>query len=182
MLSASLPLCIALVACAHNPEPRAGADSSPADGAVASSDDATAQLVELTGRVVNSGTEQFSITTLQIENAPPTRLVGDLRDELRTLAGAEVKVRGLVDSAGPGRSLRVREYEVLSINGQRPLVGTLLVRDSGIWLAARDTMRLVPELAALRERTGAKIWVVGTSDPDGTSLRVESYGVIAPAP
>lgn len=224
LLRASLPLLIALTACAQHPESRAAADSSPAGGTGGLADSArapadtavgparpagtmadsasarpggaaspsrdsgapsgnrSAEQVELSGRVVNSGTDRFAITTLQVENSRPTRLVGDLRSELRTLGGAEVRVRGVIDSAGRGRALRVQEYELLSIDGKRPRVGRVLVRDSGLWLAASDTVRLVPELAALRDRAGAKIWVVGTSDPGGTELRVESYGVIAPAP
>ena len=107
---------------------------------------------------------------------------GDLQRELRALAGAEVLVRGTLDSTGGGRVLNVREYELLSINGRRPHVGTLLVREAGVYLAASDTLRLIPDLAALREHAGAKIWVVGSTDSSTKELRVESYGVITPAP
>jgi hypothetical protein len=179
---AALFLGLVVAACAHNPEPRAGADSAPADSAAnVSGTQSTRQEVELTGKVLNSGTDRFTVTTLEVADAPSTTLTGELLDELRTLAGAQVRVRGVVDSAGAWRSLDVREYEVLAINGKRPHVGIVLLREGSVWLAASDTLQLVPALDALRDRTGAKIWVVGSSDAGGTELRIESYGVIAPA-
>lgn len=180
-ISASLLLGAALAACAHNPEPRS-ADTSPVDSTSQPSSGAWAQEIVLSGRVVNSGTEHLTITTLQVENSAPTRLVGALQTELRTLAGAEVRVSGVIDSAGSGRSLDVREYDILSINGQRPHVGTVLVRGASSWLVSSDTLRLIPELDALREREGARVWVIGAVDPGRSELRVESFGVIAPAP
>ena len=180
---APLLLGIVLAACAHNPDPRAGADSAPADSAANASDtQSSREEVELTGKVLNSGTDRFTVTTLEVADAPSTALTGELRDELRALAGAEVRVRGMMDSAGVGRSLDVRDYELLAINGKRPHVGIVLLREGAVWLAASDTLQLVPTLDALRDRTGAKIWVVGSSDAGGTALRIESYGVIAPAP
>jgi hypothetical protein len=130
---------------------------------------------------MNGGTDRFTVTTLQPNDGRAVRLSGDLRDELRTLGGAEVMVRGVMDSSGADGSLDVREYEVLRIDGRRPHVGVVLARDGELWLAAGDTLRLVPTLDALRERAGAKIWVVGASDAAAKELRVESYGVIAPA-
>jgi hypothetical protein len=50
-----------------------------------------------------------------------------------------------------------------------------------VWLAAVDTLQLVPALDALRNLAGAKIWVVGATRPGEAGLRVESYGVIARA-
>ena len=181
LIRAPLLLGALLAACAHNPEPRS-ADSAPVEGMSQPATDSALQEVELSGRVVNSGTGHFTLTTLQVEGSAPTQLVGEPQDELRTLAGAQVRVRGVMDPAGPGRTLRVREYELLSINGQRPRVGKVIVSGGSVWLAASDTVRLIPELSALRERAGAKVWVVGSTDPSGRELHVESYGVIAPAP
>lgn len=180
--AASLPvLAIAvLAACAHNPDPRAGSESASAGGAD-SAPGASASLTELTGRVMNGGTDRFTITTLQPRDGRAVRLTGDLRDELRTLGGADVMVRGVMDSSGASGSLDVREYEVIEIDGRRPHVGVVLAHDGELWLAAGDTLRLIPALDALRERAGAKIWVVGASDSAARELRVESYGVIAPA-
>lgn len=178
--SLSLIAIVALAACSHNPEPRAGAESASASGADSAAS-TPASLSELTGRLMNSGTDRFTITTLQTSDGRAIRLTGDLRAELRTLSGADVMVRGAIYSGGADDSFDVREYEVLAIDGRRPQVGVLLARGGELWLAATDTLRLVPTLDELRERVGAKIWVVGTSDSAAKELRVESYGVIAPA-
>jgi hypothetical protein len=170
----------ALAACAHNPEPRAGSESASAGGAD-SAPGTSSSLTELTGRVMNGGTDRFTITTLQTRDGRAVRLTGELRDELRTLSGADVMVRGVMNSSGAGDVFDAREYEVLEIDGRRPHVGVLLARGGELWLAATDTLRLVPALDALRERAGAKIWVVGASDSAAKELRIESYGVIAPA-
>jgi hypothetical protein len=179
MFALVVAMAAAIAACARNPEPRAGAESATATGV--DSDTMSSPLTEAKGRVVNGGTARFPITSLVSEDGSATRLGGALLDELRTLSGAELSVRGVMSSGGTDRSLDVREYEVLAIDGQRPHVGTVLVRDGGVWLASSDTLRLVPALDALRQRAGAKVWVVGTLDSAGGELRVQSYGVIAPA-
>jgi hypothetical protein len=178
--SLSLFAIVALAACSHNPEPRAGAESASAGGADSAAS-TPAPLTELTGRLMNSGIDRFTVTTLQTGEGRAVRLTGDLRAELRTLSGADVRVRGVVDSSGADGSFDAREYEILAIDGRQPRVGVLLARGGELWLAAGDTLRLVPTLDALRERVGAKVWVVGTSDSTVKELRVESYGVIAPA-
>jgi hypothetical protein len=167
----------ATAACARNQEPRTGAESASAAGA----DSGVSSLTEVKGRVVNGGTDRFPITSLLSDDGSATRLGGALLDELRTLSGAQLSVRGVQSSAGVERSLDVRDYEVLAIDGQRPHVGIVLARDGELWLASSDTLRLVPALDALRQSVGAKVWVVGASDAAARELRVQSYGVIAPA-
>jgi hypothetical protein len=166
----------ATAACARNHEPRTGAESASAVGADSG---VPSSLVEVKGRVLNGGTDRFPITSLLSDDGSATRLGGALLDELRAVWGAELSVRGGQGSGGPERSLDVREYEVRAIDGQRPHVGIVLVRDGGLWLASSDTLRLVPALDALRQRAGAKVWVVGTHDAEAGELRVQSYGVIA---
>jgi hypothetical protein len=175
-LALAVTMAAAIAACARNPEPRAGAESASAAGV---DSDTTSSLTEAKGRVVNGGTDRFPTTSLVADDGSATRLGGALLEELRALAGAELSVRGVMSSGGAERSLDVREYEVLAIDGQRPLVGIVLVRDGGLWLASSDTLRLVPALDALRQRAGAKVWVVGTHDAEAGELRVQSYGVIA---
>lgn len=169
----------ALAACARNPEPRAGAESASATGvdtgAMGSS------LAEAKGRVVNGGTERSPVTSLVADDGSATRLGGALLDELRALSGAQLLVRGVMGSSSSERSIDVREYEVLSIGGQRPHVGIVIERGGEIWLASSDTLRLVPPLDALRQHVGAKVWVVGSRDSASGELRVQSYGVISPA-
>lgn len=171
---------VALAACARNPEPRAGAESAPAVGGDSSAP--ASALTEAKGRVLNGGTDHFPVTSLVADDGSAIRLGGALLGELRALSGAQLLVRGVPRSSGAEPSLDVREYEVLAIDGQRPRVGIVLARDGGLWLASSDTLRLVPALDALRERAGAKVWVVGTSDSAARELRIQSYGVIAKAP
>jgi len=144
------------------------------------SDTAGARL-ELTGVIVASGTEQFTITTLQREAHRPVRLVGELAGELRRLAGATVRVRGTRTTGSPSDAIDAWSYEVLSIDGQHPHVGTLLVRGDSVWLAAVDTLQLVAAPDLLRTQAGAKVWIIGPATPDGRAVRVQSYGVIRPA-
>lgn len=176
--TAALLACAVLGACAHNPEP--GSDPSGVPSAEeAGVQDTSREMLELSGRLVNSGTDRFSRTTLVRSDSPPTTLEGPLVDELRMLAGADVAVRGLADSSRAMPTLDVRAYEVLAIDGRRPRVGVLIARGDELWLESSDTLRLIPALEALRERVGAKVWVVGRSDSTSGELRVESYGVIA---
>jgi hypothetical protein len=168
----------ATTACARNHEPRTGAESASAVGADSG---VPSSLTEVKGRVVNGGTDRFPMTSLLSDDGSATRLGGTLLGELQALSGAELSVRGVQSSGGAERSLDVREYEVLAIDGQRPHVGIVLARDGELWLASSDTLRLIPALDALRQSAGAKVWVVGTSDAAAGELRVQSYGVIAPA-
>ncbi|HEY9515215.1 MAG TPA: hypothetical protein VIQ74_05980 [Gemmatimonadaceae bacterium] len=188
LIPTSLLLGAALTSCARNSDPRTDSESvTPADTAPASQPAAgptSAEQQRLTGKIVNSGTARFLITTLQIEGRKPIRLVGALESELRHLSGATVRVLGSSAPTGIVDTLDVVEYEVLSINGQRPHVGTVFLRDGGIWLAASDTLsdtvRLVPEIAALREHAGFKVWIIGSGAAEGGEIHVESYGVIGP--
>lgn len=177
---------IVISACARNPEPRASAESASTAAADSGAGDEGGakrdSLAEVQGRVVTGGTDRFPVTSLVDADGSATRLVGALLGELRSLSGAELAARGVMSAGGVGSSLDVREYEVLSIDGQRPHVGVVIARDGELWLASRDTLRLVPALAALGDRVGARIWVVGASDSVRRELKIQSYGVIAPAP
>jgi hypothetical protein len=106
-------------------------------------------------------------------------LTGPLVGELRRLSGATIRVRGTPRSnpaAAPARAIDVGEYEVLDVEGQRPVVGVLLRRDDRLWLAGQDTVELVGVTPELVARSGAKVFVLGV--PEGRRLRVKSYGVI----
>jgi hypothetical protein len=70
----------------------------------------------------------------------------------------------------------VGDYEILEVDGQRPLVGIVLSRDGRLWLAGRDTVELVGATPDLAGRPGAKVFVLGVRE--GDRLRVKSHGVI----
>ncbi len=81
----------------------------------------------------------------------------------------------------PMRAVEVTGYEIIAINDQRPLVGTLDVGDEGVWLVAPDKTRrrLLSLPAELRSEDGAKLWIVGRDEEGG--LRILSYGILRPA-
>jgi len=176
-IAAALMVAAGLAACARTPDPRSAAESLATP---AGTDDSVA-LTAAEGRVVNSGTDRARITSLVSEGGTATLLTGPLIHELRSLNGAQLLVRGVMQDAGAqgGRSLSVRDYEVLAIEGQRPHVGKVIRQGDALWLASSDTLRLVPPLAALHDLVNIKIWVVGESDSSARELRVQSYGVIA---
>jgi len=137
-------------------------------------------MEQLRGTIFVTGSEPTTGLTLQREDGTGVTLVGDLTDELRRLSGATVAVYGARTSAPHAGAFAVRSYDLLSIDGQRPAVGILLVRDDAIWLAAADTVQLTAVPDALRTQAGAKLWVVGQRT--GRGMAVQSYGVLRPAP
>jgi len=131
----------------------------------------------LTGKVVAGGLAGAPETSLQIEGGKPTTLIGPLEPELRRLGGATVWVTGSPGSAAPNATFTVSRYEIVSIDGAKPLVGVVAVRDGATWLAAeRDTVKLVEAAAELSAKVGAKAWVVGRRS--GKDLVAQTYGII----
>lgn len=131
----------------------------------------------LTGRVVAGGVAAQPVTSLQVEGGKPMLLVGPLEQELRTLGGATVWVAGTPGAVAPNASFAVSRYEIVSIDGVKPLVGSLVARNGGTWLATeRDTVKLALVPAALDGKTGAKVWIVGRRS--GTELTPQTFGVI----
>jgi hypothetical protein len=124
------------------------------------------------GTVVVTGMGPSTYTTLSSGEGPPIVLAGELEAELRQLAGAQVAVFGEL-TAGQRASLRVERYEVLSIDGERPVVGTVLPDGRGIE-TGRDTLT-VRGYSESRP-AGAKIWIVGRRE--GAHIRLLSWGVI----
>jgi len=128
------------------------------------------------GRVYLTGSSPNQVVSLQPDDDRSVLLAGDLEAELGRLSGALVRVEGSVEEQGAIRSFSVRAYEVLDIDGQKPLVG-VLQEDSGRLRIATDptlTLREAPQgLAAM---VGAKIWIVGRVE--GAAVHVQSFGVI----
>jgi hypothetical protein len=106
-------------------------------------------------------------------------LVGSLRAELGALHGAEVEVRGRAvpnPQGTPPHAVEVARYEIVTIGGERPIVGTLEARVDDLWLAG---WRLLGAPDELRRAVGAKVWVIGKKE--NGRLVVQSYGVILAA-
>ncbi len=108
---------------------------------------------------------------------------GALKSEIEALSGLEVRVWGrAVDNRPPTppRAVEVAGYEIVSVSGKRPAVGTVLLRGGVVYLAGRDTTALSGVPADLSARQGAKVWVVGV--PESGTLRVQTYGIIREPP
>jgi len=131
----------------------------------------------LTGKVVSGGLANEPTTSLQVEGAKTTTLTGPLEPELRRLNSATVWVAGAPGSGTPNASFAVSRYEIVSINGTKPLVGSLVARGADAWLATeRDTVKLASPPAELRAKMGAKVWIIGRRT--GAELTPQMFGVI----
>lgn len=127
-------------------------------------------------RVVGSAPVNVSVV-LQPAEGGSIEVVGPLRDELRRLSGARVALRGPVEPAPDplaDRRIRVDDYEILSVDGEPVIAGTVEGRE-GEWVLLRTATGELVYLggAAAELRPGQKVWVQGPR-----SVTVQSYGVI----
>jgi hypothetical protein len=128
------------------------------------------------GRVYLTGSSPNQVVSIQPDDGRSVRLAGDLEAELERLSGAMVRVEGIVEEQGAIRSFSVRAYEVLDIDGAKPLVG-VLQEDSGRLTIATDpplTLRDPPQ--GLAVMVGAKVWIVGRVE--AATVHVQSFGII----
>lgn len=134
----------------------------------------------LEGRIIVTGGAPEPLTTLVMEDRSVV-LSGELVPELRRLDGATVRAYGRLEGEGPGDAIDVVDYEILEIDGQRPRVGVLVMGEQGVALETEigERFPLVGAPAGLRDRMGARVWVVGTVREG--SLLLQSYGIIRPA-
>ncbi len=128
----------------------------------------------LVGRIALTGSAPAVHVTLRTADGRSVDLVGEWRDELQNLTGAEVAVRGT--ATGSPREFAVVSYEIRAIEGERPLVGILADRDGELWLEGDQSVRLVNVPARLRSQIGAKVWVLGRESDGG--MYPQTYGVI----
>lgn len=158
-------LVLAGAACGANRAPEAGQGET-----------AGAPRDTITGTVRQVGGTPFTRTVVEGETTSAT-VVGPLAGELTRLAGAEVRVVGpAAEGEFPGPAIRVEGYEVLSVDGDDPLVGLLRHEaGSGYRVETADgeavPLRSVPP--GLGAAAGGKVWVV--VDESGGVLR---YGVL----
>lgn len=119
--------------------------------------------VAVEGRIRVVGNAPFSHPVIEPEEGPTLALAGPYRGELARLAGATVRVTGDAGAReGAEAALDVSSYEILSVDGDVPLVGTLRRRGEGWILRApggreREIGFVSDDLAAY---DGALIWVV----------------------
>jgi hypothetical protein len=153
------------------------AATKPSSPSPAPTPSATPSETVLTGRVVAGGLAADQKTMLQVEGGGPTTLTGPLEPELRRLSSATVWVAGAPGAAAPNATFAVSRYEIVSIDGAKPIVGTLASRDGAIWIVAGgDTVKLAPTTPEMRAKVGAKVWIVGRRA--GAEMTPQSFGVI----
>jgi hypothetical protein len=105
---------------------------------------------------------------------------GPLRDEIGSLIGAEIRAEGMLTANRPPppvQAIAATDYEIVSINGRRPVVGILREQGGEYRVGEGEAavpLTVVPD--ALKRRLGAKVWVVGSQAAAG--LAVQSFGVI----
>jgi hypothetical protein len=134
-----------------------------------------AQADTVTGVVRRVGNEPFVRTLVQGDDT--VFVAGDWEAEIARLAGAQVMIVGTYTTGDmPGAHMDVARYEIVSVDGDVPVVGRLESDDDGFYVSADDgevtrLIALSPELAA---RKGAKVWIV--SSDQGV---VQRYGIIA---
>ena len=158
------------------PQPASSAPTSTPAAQPAPSPTPGPSETVLTGKVSVGGLAGQQVTSLQVEGGKPARLVGPLEGELQRLNSATVWVAG-APVATPTNGFAVTRYDIVSIDGAKPLVGVTMNRAGGVWLAtATDTVQLTTPPSDLTSKVGAKVWVVGRRN--GAELTVQTHGII----
>lgn len=130
----------------------------------------------VTGRVAVVGNAPFQqVVVIPADTVrPAVEVMGDLRSEIGAAAGAVVEVDGRVVAP---RKMDVSRYTIRSVAGLTPVVGILERDPDGSYhvrTEAGERSRIDPVPEGLREKPGAKVWVV--LEAEGTV--VKAYGVL----
>jgi hypothetical protein len=128
------------------------------------------------GRVYLTGSSPNQVVSIQPDDDRSVRLVGELEAELGRLAGAVLRVEGTVAGQGAMRPFSVRAYEVLEIDGAKPLVGVLQEDNGRLRIATDPPMTLLDAPQGLAANVGAKIWIVGLVE--AATVHIQSFGII----
>ncbi|HEX6036572.1 hypothetical protein [Longimicrobium sp.] len=130
----------------------------------------------VTGRVSLAGSAPMDVhVRLRPAEGPSVWVDGPLRAEIGRLGGAEVEVRGRLQSG----TLTADSYRIVRVDGRPVLMGMVEVADGGLRLRMEDgrVVRLgspPPEI-----RPGQKVWVQGPGDP-AVQVQVQTFGIITP--
>jgi chloramphenicol 3-O-phosphotransferase len=152
--------------------------------------DAEGAIVVVRGKISSQGSTPFALLVLEGSDGKSYAIENShLADELRSLDGMEVTVRGSVlPRSAEHVTIDVISYEILALpSGEIPIVGYIrtggLIEDSSLvmWMIEGDFADL------LRNFVGAKVWVVGvtretveTPEARYHVILVTEYGVIRP--
>jgi hypothetical protein len=131
-----------------------------------------------TVRVVGSAPVNVQVV-IEPASGQAIRVAGPLAGEIERLSGATIAVRGTIEPAPDpmvSRQVQVRSYEIVSVNGEPAIMGTV-EGHANDWTLLRTAAGELIYLAGPPERfrTGQKVWIQGP----GARI-VQTYGVLSP--
>jgi hypothetical protein len=145
---------------------------APQNGEAVNGTPPRAQEDRAVGTVAVVGSAPMNVAVVIRDGRGDVRVEGPLREEIRTLAGAVVEVRGRMAD----RALQASGYEIRSVNGRPVETGTVERGASGgLQLRRSDGSTVALSGGGSNLRAGQKVWVQGPA-----SVVVQSYGVITP--
>jgi hypothetical protein len=149
--------------------------------------------VTLEGEIALAGAEPLLGETIVLSDAGGgicTLTSPTIEYELRNLAGQAVRVTGrILGETANGPEFLVESYELMPVNGKRPIIGTLESRGGLILIqtgSGREYRLDGPLAEALQSYAGYKVWVSGQtiSIPEpaaaASAMTIESYGILGP--
>ena len=179
-----LILTIGSIACAARTNQTAEAGKGETQDAGAPNDTGSTSFV---GLVKELGTGPFKGLVIEFDSGTGRALAvtGNLQTEIAQLIGLKINAAGRVipnpGAPPPTNALDVTSYQILSVNGDKPYVGTLTMRGNDMWIEGTPNgMKLTGYPASLHQKHGAKVWIVGRVE-DG-ALVVQSFGIIREKP
>jgi hypothetical protein len=147
-------------------------DAEPTGGALSAGGSVTAGAGStLQGVVTAGGTAQETLTEVRAPDGSRVFVTGPLEGEVRAVSGGTVLVQGSLSGPENFRRMEVARYEIVQVNGERPVVGVIL--QDGRLAAGQDTLRL---RGAVGAPAGARVWVTG--ERAGATFNVSSYGIL----
>jgi len=128
------------------------------------------------GRVRVVGNAPFSQAVVEPDAGDGMVVTGPYRSEIQRLSGARVRVTGRYSEGPlPETTFEASSYEILSVDGDQPLIGRLERDTDGFYLeGTRGEARRVGAVSEpLSARVGSLVWVV-LDEYDG----VARYGIL----
>lgn len=134
---------------------------------------ASQAAVTARGTVRRLGSEGSVRTVVQGDSA--VVVLGDYEPELARIAGAVAWVSGTPAGSPYGAALNVTQYQILSVDGEVPVVGILAQDAEGYFIRMDDGGIVRVDVSdRLATQLGAKVWVV--LGPD--QVTVTRYGIL----
>lgn len=140
--------------------------------AVPPADSSGAQEARVIGVPASVGSAPMNVRTrLAAEGGETLYVTGPLANEIRSLSGARVEVRG---RRGPERTLEATDYDVLSVGGRPVILGVLeQAPGGGLQLRTRDGRTVRVQDPPESFRAGMKVWVQGSRPGE-----VQTFGIV----